>query len=73
MAQQMKSDVGGPPKDVYVLVRICDMALLRGERVECGGKGKGGPQLAFLVDPWDAYHRERLILKSRGGMIGSIV
>ena len=77
VVQQMKSDVGEAPKDVYVLVRIHDMAILRDEDLECGEKGKGkeysGPQMSFLIDPWEAYHKDRLSLRSRGGMIGSIV
>jgi len=77
MVQQMKGDVGEAPKDVYVLVRVYDMAVAREEKVGGGEKGKekeeSGPQAVFLVDPWDAYHKDRLILKSKGGMVGSMV
>ncbi|KAE9371829.1 hypothetical protein N431DRAFT_559247 [Stipitochalara longipes BDJ] len=76
IVQQMRGDIEEVPTDVYILVRVYDVDVGALVREENGGKGKErdevGPQMVFVVDPWDAYHKDRLLLKSKGVMVGSM-
>jgi hypothetical protein len=76
MMQQMKGDVDEIPKDVYILARVYDVDMVAGEETDIGkGKGKEnfGSKIVFLLDPWEQYHKDRLILKHKGMLVGSIV
>jgi hypothetical protein len=78
MMQQMKGDVDEVPRDVYILARVYDVDVVAiGENEKRNGelKGKkgGGVKMVFLVDPWEAYHKDRLILKHKGMVVGSMV
>jgi hypothetical protein len=70
MMQQMKGDVGSIPTDVYILARISDMKVTSAK--EYAAK-HDGLKIAFLVDPWEYYHADRLLLKHKGKMTGTII
>ncbi|KAI9054809.1 hypothetical protein LZ554_001954 [Drepanopeziza brunnea f. sp. 'monogermtubi'] len=68
-----------PPRDVYILARVYDVDVGSQNSVDVDGKGKGrvngdeGSKMLFLVDPWEYYHKERLLLRCEGQVFGSIV
>jgi len=64
------------PREVYVLVRVFDLEI-SGVNEESEGIGKGkerveGGKMMFLVDPWEAFCRERLVLRAKGGIVGAL-
>lgn len=70
MTQQMKGDVDSIPSDVYILVRVFQVdTIARDEK----GKGKGAANMIFLVDPWEYYHADKLRVRHKGQLMGSIV
>lgn len=80
MIQQMNSERESIPKDVYIIARVCDLKNLHVKDNGNEGKGKGKGRegenevkILFLVDPWESYHSNRLILRQKGKMVGSIV
>ena len=72
MMQQMKGGEGPIPTDVYILARVYDVDLDSKEAKAKNGKGKVACKTVFLVDPWEYYHADRLILKHQGHLVGSI-
>jgi hypothetical protein len=72
MMQQMRRDVDSIPNDVYILVRIYEVdgiaADENGKRKE-----KDASKITFLVDTWEYYHANRLIVKHKGHLVGSVV
>ncbi len=83
MMQQMKGDEGEVPKDVYILVRVYDVNIdefAQGNVAAVGGKDKGkgreddegGKKVLFLVDPWECYLKERLLLRHKERLTGSL-
>jgi len=69
MMQQMKGDVDSTPDDIYILVRVYDVGV-----VVRDGEGKGDEaKMLFVVDPWESYHADRLVIKPQGKLVGSIV
>lgn len=70
MMQQMKGDAGSIPTGVYILARIYDLkSTPRGEESAKNNESK----ITFLVDPWEYYHADKLLLKHTGKLIGTIV
>lgn len=70
MMQQMKGDIDSIPTDIYILVRVYEVDIIATDE---NGKEKDGSKIAFLVDPWEYYHADRLILKHKGHFVGSMV
>jgi hypothetical protein len=64
------------PREVYVLVRVFDVEVGGGrEESVKGGKGKEREErekMVFLVDPWEAFCEERLVLRAKGGIVGAL-
>jgi hypothetical protein len=70
MMQQIKGDVDSIPTDAYILARAYEVDLIVNDE---GGKGKDISRTVFLVDPWEYYCADRLLLKHKGQLVGSIV
>ncbi|CZT44957.1 uncharacterized protein RSE6_05219 [Rhynchosporium secalis] len=72
MVQQMKGDDDDIPTDVYRLVRVYDIDVKSKQAESPKGKAKAC-KTVFLVDPWEYYHADRLLLKHGGDLVGSVI
>ncbi|CZS90250.1 uncharacterized protein RAG0_01389 [Rhynchosporium agropyri] len=72
MVQQMKGDDDDIPTDVYILVRVYDIDVKSKQAKSPKGKAKAC-KTVFLVDPWEYYHADRLLLKHGGDLVGSVI
>jgi len=70
MMQQMKGNADSIPTDVYILARISDV---KSTPTNEEGDKSNNSKIAFLVDPWEYYHADKLLLKHTGKMIGTII
>lgn len=69
MMQQMKGEEVSVPTDVYILVRVFDVgAIVKDEE----GNERDDTKMAFLVDPWEYYHADKLVLNPKR-LVGSVV
>lgn len=75
MVQSMKGDEDFVPSDVYILARVYDVDMKQAKvsKVSKKGKGKECAKTVFVVDPWEYYHADKLVLKHDGQFVGSIV
>ncbi|KAL2075234.1 hypothetical protein VTL71DRAFT_177 [Oculimacula yallundae] len=63
MVQQMKGNENSIPTDVYILARVYDIVAKSKQAKNSKGKEKAVYNVVFLVDPWEYYHADRLLLK----------
>lgn len=70
MTQQMKGGVDSIPKDVYIFARVYEAEKIE---VSLGAKGKNSVKIVLVVDPWEYYHADRLVLKHKERLVASIV
>lgn len=63
------------PKNVYIIARVCDLesVVRKGKSGEGDAEAGRAAKIVFLVDPWEYYHADRLVLRHKGKLVASIV